>query len=251
MSTSSGTATTWASAAPTTRRSIDAAGDAWLLLNPDARLAPDALEPLLRVLEAAPDAAMAAPGIDGPGSAESAGMLPGIRSGLGHFLFLNRIPLLGGRGAWRGFQLPRQAGGPVTVEWASAAAVLVRPSAVREIGGFDPRYFLYGEDTDLGARLGAAGHRAWLVPHARASHAIAASSPTVSTRWLDGLDDWLRASGAGRPRRAAFQLIAMAGLAIRAVAGRSRDRDARHVRRQAVGARRAGSLAVRILVTGR
>jgi protoporphyrinogen oxidase/GT2 family glycosyltransferase len=230
------------------------AGSTWLLLNPDARLAPDALAPLLALLAARPAAALVAPAIDGPGSAESAGMLPGIRSALGHFLFLNRVPGLGRRGPWRGFQLRRQTGGPVRIEWASAAATVLRPDAVRAIGGFDPRYFLYGEDTDLAARLAAQGHEAWLVPAARAWHAIAGSSPRVSTRWLDGLDAWMADRGRRRSSRIAFQLIAMAGLAIRSLASGRRDDGTSttvgHAVRMRVSAHRAAANAV-ALAAGR
>ncbi len=41
------------------------------------------------------------------------------------------------------------------VEWADGAAVVVRPSALKSIGGFDERFFMYVEDVDLGLRLAA------------------------------------------------------------------------------------------------
>ena len=68
-----------------------ATGDAWLLLNPDARLEPDALQLLLRFYDDHPRAAGVAPAIAGggarggsfePGGAESAGMLPGTASAM-------------------------------------------------------------------------------------------------------------------------------------------------------------------------
>jgi GT2 family glycosyltransferase len=37
--------------------------------------------------------------------------------------------------------------------WLLGAALLVRASAFREIGGFDERFFLYSEETDLAFRL--------------------------------------------------------------------------------------------------
>ena len=48
---------------------------------------------------------------------------------------------------------------PITLEtsWVSGAAVILRRSALLEIGGFDPRLFLYGEDVDLSWRLRARG----------------------------------------------------------------------------------------------
>lgn len=50
---------------------------------------------------------------------------------------------------------------PVTREatWCSAAALLLRTRALRQIGGFEPRFFMYCEDVDLSWRLRCAGHR--------------------------------------------------------------------------------------------
>ena len=182
-----------------------ATGEPWLLLNPDASIEMDALGELLKFYDTHPMAAVVAPSIAGggqrhesfgPGGAESAGMLPGVASAVGHFLFANRL-LPGDRGgAWRGFQLTRRPSlGPRRVEWASGAAALLRPAALRQVGGFDESIFLYGEDVDLGARLGRAGWEAWLVPDARARHGIAASQGGVSTGWVDQLDAAMRSRG--------------------------------------------------------
>jgi GT2 family glycosyltransferase len=48
----------------------------------------------------------------------------------------------------------------LTTPWVSGAAVLLRSSAFREAGGFDPKIFMYGEDVDLSWRLRSAG---WLL----------------------------------------------------------------------------------------
>ena len=52
-----------------------------------------------------------------------------------------------------------QSGGSETrdVEWATAAALLVRREALDEVGLFDEEIFMYSEETDLCARLRAAG----------------------------------------------------------------------------------------------
>ncbi|MBO1750957.1 glycosyltransferase family 2 protein [Actinotalea sp. BY-33] len=59
-------------------------------------------------------------------------------------------------------------------------AALLRSSAVREVGGFDPSLFLYYEDTDLSWRLRAAGWRVHYDGRAVAHHQHAASSGTSS-----------------------------------------------------------------------
>ena len=129
--------------------------------------------------------------------------------------------------------------GPRPVDWASGGALLLRPEAIRAVGGFDPAFFLYADDVDLGRRLGEAGWESWLVPAARAEHSIAATSGGVTDRWFVALHD-LYARRAGRLSVAAFDLIAAAGLGIRA----AMTRDALHRRRMSVAAKAAVRLAV-------
>jgi GT2 family glycosyltransferase len=78
---------------------------------------------------------------------------------------------------------------PVFVESLAATAVLVRRVAFEEVGGFDPRYFLYGEDLDLCRRLRLAGWQLVAVPEVFATHASggsAESSWARETSWWRG-----------------------------------------------------------------
>ncbi|MFT7529278.1 MAG: GT2 family glycosyltransferase [Gammaproteobacteria bacterium] len=52
-----------------------------------------------------------------------------------------------------------------------AAAAMYRVETLHELGGFDESYFCYSEDIDLGFRLRARGHNAWLVPDSIVYHA--------------------------------------------------------------------------------
>lgn len=54
--------------------------------------------------------------------------------------------------------------------WVSGAAVLFRGRAFRELGGFEPRIFMYGEDVDLSWRLRAKGYRLRYVARAAVQH---------------------------------------------------------------------------------
>lgn len=59
---------------------------------------------------------------------------------------------------------------PREVASASGAALVVRREAWDAVGGFDARYFMYGEDVDLSLRLRLAGWEIGLVPTARVTH---------------------------------------------------------------------------------
>ena len=221
-----------------------ASGRRWLLLNPDARLHPDAITTLLAAMGQL-SAGAVAPSI-GSSGAESAGMAPALPSIVGHFLFINRF-LPGDRGGpWRGVQLRRTGtAAPRPVDWASAAALLLDPAAVRAVDGFDDRYFLYGEDVDLGIRLARAGHRTWLVPEARAEHAIAGSQGGVSSQWVVALHQLCRTDGGGI-RLFAIGMAMALGLTIRAVAfhvARRSPEGRLNAARMRAAARRSWSLA--------
>jgi GT2 family glycosyltransferase len=55
------------------------------------------------------------------------------------------------------------------------AALLVRRSDFEAAGGFDERFFLYAEETDLMARWRAGGRRVLFVPEAAVTHEGGAS----------------------------------------------------------------------------
>jgi GT2 family glycosyltransferase len=60
--------------------------------------------------------------------------------------------------------------GPTEVGFASGAALAVRRTAWDSVGGFDERYFMYGEDLDLALRLRLGGYGVGVVPAARVEH---------------------------------------------------------------------------------
>jgi len=61
---------------------------------------------------------------------------------------------------------------PATGEtlWSSSACVLLRVQAMREIGGYEPALFLYGEDVELSYRLRDHGWKLHYVPRAAVWH---------------------------------------------------------------------------------
>jgi GT2 family glycosyltransferase len=56
------------------------------------------------------------------------------------------------------------------VEWVSGCAILIRRQVIEEVSAFDPRFFLYWEETDLCMRAGKAGWRIVHVPKAKIWH---------------------------------------------------------------------------------
>jgi N-acetylglucosaminyl-diphospho-decaprenol L-rhamnosyltransferase len=65
-----------------------------------------------------------------------------------------------------------QSGGSETrdVDWAMAAALLVRREALDEVGLFDEEFFIYSEETDLSQRLRRAGWRTQYFPQVTVVH---------------------------------------------------------------------------------
>jgi N-acetylglucosaminyl-diphospho-decaprenol L-rhamnosyltransferase len=62
---------------------------------------------------------------------------------------------------------------------------LMIPTALwRRLGGFDPRYFMYGDDADLCLRAAALGYRPMITPDAQIMHLVGASAPTKTVKML-------------------------------------------------------------------
>ncbi len=75
--------------------------------------------------------------------------------------------------------------GPREVAFPSGAALVVRRSAWDHLGGFDPTYFMYSEDLDLGLRLWLAGYSAGIVPDARVVHSYEFEKGPSKWFWLE------------------------------------------------------------------
>jgi cellulose synthase/poly-beta-1,6-N-acetylglucosamine synthase-like glycosyltransferase len=128
------------------------ATDWFLIVNPDVRLARDVITALLeRAGER--DALLA------PQEVTADGMpLDGTRGPITPLELLRRRIL--GRPA----PPPRRGG------WVKGMFMLARADALRQVRGFDERFFLYGEDADLCARLMLAGWRIVHVPQIIVTH---------------------------------------------------------------------------------
>ncbi len=149
--------------------------DLLFFVNPDARLTRGTTAGLIAAIESDLSVAASGPRIDDPSGnlkAASAGFEPTLRSVLGHFLLLSRLPGVGR--LFPPLQLP--GGSPAqTVDWVGGAALMVRSDAFRSVGGFDPSIFLYMEDVDLCRRLRATGRTIRYEPRVAVEHDLGGS----------------------------------------------------------------------------
>ncbi len=146
---------------------IDAARTEFvLLLNPDARLRPRAIDTLVEAADAWPDAAILAPSIIGADGRR-------LRSFDAAQWRRRRLPRRRDHEAW-----PE---GPACVEFASGAALLLRAA---EGLRFDESLFLFYEDDAICAEARARGCSVIHVPGAEVAHAGGRScGPSLRIRW--------------------------------------------------------------------
>lgn len=135
-----------------------------LLLNPDARLAPDALQALHEAALRYPEAAVLAP------------VLYDAPNVVGDFF---RGPY------WEPAVKPAPTPeGDLCAGFVTGAAMLLNLAKLREVGFFDPWFFLYCEDDDLCLRVRQAGHPIIVVAAATMEHKTRQSSrPSMRTTW--------------------------------------------------------------------
>jgi len=150
-----------------------------LFVNPDAVVEPDAVRTMLGFMEQNAMAGIVGPAIiegdgHGPGELQMTGVRPTPRT-----LLRAATPLL----SQPPLAHPILPGAPpVRTEWVCGAVLMIRSSLMRQLGGFDPRFFLYWEEMDLCKRAEASGFGTWALGGAVAHHVGGASSPPDETR---------------------------------------------------------------------
>jgi N-acetylglucosaminyl-diphospho-decaprenol L-rhamnosyltransferase len=139
----------------------EAKGEFCLLLNEDSEIQPGGVPALIRALRSDRQAAVAGAQLLSPDGrpVPCAWRLPGVETALAGALFLHRR-----------FTVESGGNGTRPVGWVQSSAMLVRRDAALEVGGFDPGFFIYSDETDLSKRLTDAGWRILYVPAARAIH---------------------------------------------------------------------------------
>lgn len=148
-----------------------------MLLNPDAIIGPGCIERLASTLAERPDAGIVAPRSYWDeerqfclptGLMESPGREFGMELARRHTRvgrFLSRRNQLFALRTWT-------ATAPIDLPMASGAALMLRRQDIDRIGGlFDPRFFMFYEDTDLAKRVHQHGLKLLLEPRAEIIHA--------------------------------------------------------------------------------
>jgi GT2 family glycosyltransferase len=104
------------------------------------------------------------------------------------------------------------------VEVITGSLCLIPRSVWNALGGFDPVYFMYGEDTDLAHRAAKLGYRPIMTPDATIVHEVGASSSTAidkSVLLMRGKATFLRRNWSGVLRIWGLTML-LVGVALRA-----------------------------------
>lgn len=167
-------------AAANNRAIRDSSSELVLLLNPDTRMPPGAIDRLVAHLDARPEVAIVGPRIvDGEGRAElSFGAMIAPLAELRQKLLVS--------GNERGVApivsiVDRMTRQTREVDWVSGACLLIRRADLEAVGLLDERFFLYAEDVDLCASVRACGRRVLFaadveIEHLRGRSAAAATA---------------------------------------------------------------------------
>lgn len=174
-------------AAGSNRAAEVALGDYFLLLNPDAVVDEGAISRAVECLSSTPMCGLLGGRTvlpDGRDGSAAYWRLPSLRSTLCWATGLSSFR----RGSrWLdpetiGTPLVPAERKPLRVGAVSGCFLLVAAEVWRELGGFDERYFLYGEDLDLATRATAAGYTPAVDLAVTFRHRVGGSARSTATR---------------------------------------------------------------------
>lgn len=160
-----------------------------LFVNPDCVVQPGSVERLLEQLERHPDMGMVGPLILNPDGTEQVGARRSTPTPGRSFIKAFGLSQLAARfsGQQHDFNLNDTAlpTAPSDVDAISGACMLVRRSAIEQVGLFDEGYFMHCEDLDWCMRFRLAGWRVVFVPDAVVMHekGVSSRSRPVFVEW--------------------------------------------------------------------
>lgn len=163
-----------------------------LILNDDVVLGEGAIDEMLNLADAQPDAGLIGATLysrmwdSAPirGGGEDRPSLPPPVKVCVHYILRRLFP------RWREFDRtdPIEGASPTReLSYVSGACCLIRKEMLRDVGGFDEGFYMYFEDIDLGYRARAKGWRCLQARAAKVKHMEASSFSPRSWKWiLDG-----------------------------------------------------------------
>ena len=148
-----------------------------LFLNPDASISGEAIRRMATFLDAHPRAGLVGPAIRHDTGLQDAGGLPTpwtvMLQAAGWPRPYGRRPIIPG-------ESPRRT------DWLSGGILFARRKLLEELDGFDPRFFLYFEETDLCRRAAARGWEIWALGEAAGDHTAGTSARATGRELYSG-----------------------------------------------------------------
>jgi GT2 family glycosyltransferase len=204
-----------------------------LVLNPDTEVLPDGLTALVALLEERPEIGMLGCRLvrpDGRFDHAAKRSFPTPLSALAHFTGLGRM----GRApsslsAYRATELDENEAGPVDA--VNGAFMLIRRSALEQVGLFDEGYWMYMEDLDLCYRFAQARWTTWYEPSVTVVHVKGGTSgrwraPRLVVAFHYGMFRFYRKHYAA-DHNVALNLVVYAGIAAKLAVALVRSSTAR------------------------
>lgn len=151
-----------------------------LLLNSDALLLANAVQVVISLAEANPQAGIIGAQLLNPDGSFQASHTPFpnlwqeflILSDAGRMLY----------GHWYPSRGPQEDKGPQMVDYVEGACMLVRREAFEDVGGLDEGYFMYAEEVDWCYAMREKGWQVWYQPAAQVIHLGGGSSQSRRTQ---------------------------------------------------------------------
>lgn len=147
-----------------------------VVANADTEFGPGSIATLARTIATDPQVGAVGPAVRYPDGRRqaSARIFPSLGQAAGHALLGLWWPQNPWTRAYRMSDVDPEL--PREVDWLSGCALALRREAFEDVQGFDPGYFMFVEDVDLGYRLREAGWRIRFAPSARVTHVVGAST---------------------------------------------------------------------------
>ncbi len=157
------------------RGALHATGEYLFFLNTDTEIREGGLSELVRAMEREDGVGASGARLENPDGSDqnSIILVPRLWRIFCTFFWLDRIghPFFSGDSL---IGIDRDQ--PREIEVAHGAALMVRRSLFERLGGFDPDFFMYYEESDLCTRIREEGFSILYVPTARVMHHVSASS---------------------------------------------------------------------------